>query len=119
MVKQLRGKVLGVRIDSGDLLGLSREVRAILDADGLHDVKIFLSGDLNEYKIQDLVKNKAPAELFGVGTELVTSFDAPALGLIYKMVEISRGGQRFVTAKKSPNKITYPGRKHKYRISRK
>src|ERR1019366_8489680 len=64
-----------VRLDSGDLLTLSREVRRILDGAGRTDVKIVASGDLNEYKIRDLMAEQAPIDSFGVGTELVTSRD--------------------------------------------
>src|ERR1043166_5288826 len=76
-----------VRLDSGDLLALSREVRQILDQAGRSDVKIVASGDLNEYKIDDLLAQGAPIDAFGVGTELVTSRDDPSLGMVYKLVE--------------------------------
>jgi len=101
----------GVRLDSGDLALLSRGVRGVLDAAGLHDAKIMASGDLNEYKIRELVSGGAPIDAFGVGTELATSADAPALGAVYKLVEI---GQR-CTMKFSPEKETLPGAKQIYR----
>lgn len=66
-----------VRLDSGDLSALSKEVRTILDAHGRPDVKIVASGDLNEYKVRDLLSSAAPIDVFGVGTELVTSRDDP------------------------------------------
>jgi nicotinate phosphoribosyltransferase len=82
------GKALkGVRLDSGDLLGSSREVRRILDDAGLTETKILASGDLNEYKVRALVEASAPIDLFGVGTEMVTSKDQPSLGAVYKLVE--------------------------------
>jgi nicotinate phosphoribosyltransferase len=101
----------GVRLDSGDLVELSRAVRRILDEAGLRDAKIMASGDLNEYKIREIVAAGAPIDAFGVGTELATSADAPALSAIYKLVEIDG---RF-TAKFSPDKITLPGAKQIYR----
>src|ERR1700691_3934152 len=82
----------GVRLDSGDLAALSRQVRAILDEAGLPDAKIMATGDLDEYKIRELVTAGAPIDAFGVGTQLATSADAPAMGAIYKMVELSIGG---------------------------
>ena len=79
--------IAGVRIDSGNLLKESCKVRKILDEEGMKKVKIIVSGDLNEYKIKELVEAGAPIDTFGVGTQLVTSEDAPSLGGIYKLVE--------------------------------
>lgn len=108
--------VKGVRIDSGDLLVQSREVRKILDNGGLNSTKIVVSGDLNEYSITKLIDEGAPIDTFGVGTELVTSRDAPALGGVYKMVErIDHNGVRHQTAKFSLDKITLPGVKQVFR----
>ena len=94
----------GVRIDSGDLLDLARRARAILDANGRAGTKIFGSGDLDEYSITRLVTAGAPYDAFGVGTELITSRDAPALSLVYKLVELDGQGR----IKLSPGKKTYP-----------
>ncbi|MGE5646297.1 MAG: nicotinate phosphoribosyltransferase [Acidobacteriota bacterium] len=106
------GKPLwGVRLDSGDLAALSGEVRRILDDAGLREAKIIASGDLDEYKIRDLVAAGAPIDAFGVGTELATSADAPTIGAIYKLVEIDG---RY-TAKFSTGKITLPGAKQIFR----
>ena len=105
----------GVRIDSGDLLRLSREVREILDSSGMGHVKIVASGDLNEYKIEELLRNGAPIDLFGVGTEMVTSRDEPTLSAVYKLVEQDRGGRGIPKMKLSDEKVTYPGRKQVYR----
>jgi nicotinate phosphoribosyltransferase len=105
----------GVRLDSGDLGVLAREVRRILDAAGLGDAKIMASGDLNEYKIAALVAAGAPIDAYGVGTELATSSDAPALGAIYKLVEIEEEGATRYTAKFSEDKPTLPGAKQIYR----
>src|SRR5712692_9713257 len=74
-----------VRLDSGDLCELSKEVRGILDHAGMTNTKIFASGDLNEYKIADLISRGAQIDSFGVGTELATSHDAPSLGGVYKL----------------------------------
>ena len=110
------GKPLwGVRIDSGDLPALSREVRSILDAAGLHDSKIMASGDLDESKIAAIVATGAPIDAFGVGTELATSADAPSMGAIYKLVEIKHNGEVRYTSKSSPDKHTIPGAKQLFR----
>ncbi len=105
----------GVRIDSGDLLSLSRKVRAVLDEAGLHDAKIMASGDLDEYKIRALVQAGAPLDAFGAGTQLATSGDAPAMGAIYKLVELDLGGIQRFTSKLSEDKITFPGAKQVFR----
>jgi nicotinate phosphoribosyltransferase len=104
-----------VRLDSGDIAALSREVRAVLDAGGLGSTQIFASGDLDEDRIAALIDEGAPIDLFGVGTALSTSCDAPALGGIYKLVEIVREGRALPTAKLSTGKRTYPGRKQVWR----
>ena len=106
----------GVRLDSGDLLELSREARAILDAAGLAHAKIMATGDLNEYKIRALVEAGASIDAYGVGTDLVTSADAPSLGVIYKLVELESDGTRRYTAKFSEDKRTYPGAKQVFRF---
>jgi nicotinate phosphoribosyltransferase len=112
------GKPLwGVRLDSGDLLPLAREVRRILDSAGLQDTKIMASGDLDESKITAIVNAGAPIDAFGVGTELATSGDAPAMGTIYKLVEIEHAGQTRYTAKNSPDKQTLPGAKQLFRYA--
>ncbi|MBI1969881.1 nicotinate phosphoribosyltransferase, partial [Candidatus Woesearchaeota archaeon] len=109
-----QGKKLGaVRLDSGDLLDLSQKVRKILDEEGLQYVKIFASGDLNEYKIAELVKNKAPIDGYGVGTELITAKPVAAIAGVYKLVEDGDGAK----IKLSPGKQTCPGKKQVYRIS--
>jgi nicotinate phosphoribosyltransferase len=102
----------GVRLDSGDFALLSRQVRRILDEAGLADAKIMASGDLDEYKIAALVETGAPIDAFGVGTELATSADAPAMGAVYKLVEV--GGR--AVAKRSAEKSTLPGAKQIFRF---
>jgi nicotinate phosphoribosyltransferase len=111
-------KISGVRLDSGDLLHKSREVRSILDARGLKDVKIIASGDLNEYRIEKLVEAGAPIDSFGVGTDLATSRDVPALSVVYKLVETERDGQVEYKAKFSEEKVYCPGRKQVFRFMR-
>ncbi len=110
--------VAGVRIDSGDLLEKSRRVREILDRHGLRETKIFASGDLNEYRIQEMVANQAPIDAFGVGTDLATSRDVPALGVVYKLVEVEHDGQVEYKTKFSEQKAHWPGRKQVFRFSR-
>ncbi|MCS6884057.1 MAG: nicotinate phosphoribosyltransferase [Acidobacteriota bacterium] len=108
--------VLGVRIDSGDLAEQARQVREILDAAGMHATRIVLSGDLNEYLVAGMVKAGVPVDDFGVGTDLVVSRDAPALGGVYKLVEREgKDGQKIYTAKFSPGKVTLPGAKQIFR----
>ncbi len=106
----------GVRLDSGDLVELSRKVRRILDDAGLSDTRIFVTNDLNEYKVAEMVAAGAPIDAFGIGTQLATSFDAPALSAVYKMVELRRGGEVHYTAKFSDAKRTLPGAKQIYRF---
>jgi len=106
----------GVRLDSGNLEQLSFKARRILDDAGLSDAKIFATGDLNEHKIHELMAARAPIDAFGVGTDLATSADAPALGVIYKMVEIECGGTRRFTTKLSEEKHTLPGAKQIFRF---
>jgi len=105
-----------VRLDSGDLLDLSVRVRRILDDAGHRGTKIFASGDLNEYKIRDLVSKGAPIDAFGVGTELTTSREDPALPGIYKLVELRRGSESIPRVKLSPAKVTIPELKQVFRV---
>ena len=100
-----------VRIDSGDLVSLTAEVRGILDSGGLESTGIVCSGDLDEYRIADLLEAGARIDGFGVGTALTTSSDAPALGGVYKLVE-SRG--HGVMKAKGP-KSNLPGRHQVFR----
>jgi nicotinate phosphoribosyltransferase len=104
-----------VRLDSGDLGTLSKEIRTILDDAGRQDVKIVASGDLNEYKIRALLAGGAPIDIFGVGTELVTSRDDPSLNAVYKLVEQQTPAGSLGRFKLSPGKKTYPYPKQVYR----
>ena len=100
-----------VRLDSGDINTLSRSVRAILDDGGLTAVQIFASGDLDEYRIEELMTAGAPVDAFGVGTQLGTSGDAPHIAVVYKLVEDASGPK----VKLSEDKVTLPGRKQVFR----
>jgi nicotinate phosphoribosyltransferase len=104
-------RIAAVRLDSGDLFDLSQRARAVLDAGGLTDVRILASGDLDEHRIAALLAAGAPIDAFGVGTQLGTSGDAPALGAIYKLVEDSEGPKM----KLATGKVTLPGRKQVWR----
>lgn len=106
--------IRGVRLDSGDLLELSRKVRTIFDQAGLRDVRIFVSGNIDEYAIRDLLSAGAPINAFGVGTKLDTSADIPYFDCAYKLMEYA-GEPRL---KKSEGKATWPGRKQVYRHCR-
>jgi nicotinate phosphoribosyltransferase len=110
-------KPAGIRLDSGDLVKDSRWARRELDRAGWNEVKIFASGDLDEYKIEKLLAGGAAIDAFGVGTALGTPGDAPHLNLIYKLVEVERGGKIHEAAKFSHSKVTYPGRKQVFRHS--
>lgn len=104
-----------VRIDSGDLESEAKEIRKLLDDSSYNQVKIILSSDLNEYKIENMLSAKTPVDFFGVGTQVATSFDAPTLQGVYKMVEIEEKGKVCYRAKFSRDKITLPGRKQIWR----
>lgn len=110
-------KPAGVRLDSGDVASDSRWVRRQLNRHGWNDVKVFASGDLDEYKIAALLKRGAQIDAFGVGTALATPGDAPHLNLIYKLVEVEREGRIREAAKLSEGKVTYPGRKQVFRYA--
>ncbi len=115
VAKELQAKgrsLVGVRIDSGNLAEATRMVRQRLDAAGLHDVKIFISGDLDEYRIEAFKAQGGVAWGYGVGTRLGTSYDLPALGGVYKLVEDDAGPR----IKKSPGKHTLPGKKQVWRL---
>lgn len=104
--------IVGVRLDSGDIAELARRARTLLDDAGLGQVRIFVSGDLDEHRIADLV-GSAPIDAFGVGTQLGTSADAPALGAGYKLVADSEGPKM----KLAEGKVSLPGRKQVWRGS--
>jgi nicotinate phosphoribosyltransferase len=130
----------GIRLDSGDLFSLSLDIRRILNRAGYSSTKIMASGDLNEYRINELMNKGAPIDLFAVGTELVTSRDDPAMNGVYKLVAMrvpplpssqslvasnnrtktndynDNKGKLIYKIKTSPGKKTYPGPKQIHRI---
>jgi nicotinate phosphoribosyltransferase len=108
-------KPAGVRLDSGDVAKDSRWVRRELDKAGWQDVRIFASGDLDEYEIAKLLAKGAAIDSFGVGSALATPSDAPLLNLVYKLVEVDRAGKIQGAAKLTQAKVTYPGRKQVFR----
>jgi nicotinate phosphoribosyltransferase len=103
--------VRAVLLDSGDLIALSKEVRAILDAGGAPEVRIFASGGLNEYELEKIAAAAAPIDGFGIGTDLDVSTDAPNLDCAYKLEEYDGRPRR----KRSTGKATWPGRKQIFR----
>jgi nicotinate phosphoribosyltransferase len=103
--------IRSVRLDSGDLIALSRSVRAILDAGGLQAVTIFASGGLDEDDLAVFAKENAPIDGLGIGTAMTTSSDVPALDVVYKLQEYAGVARR----KRSANKATWPGRKQVWR----
>lgn len=103
-------RLLAVRLDSGDLDALSREARGLLDGAGMTSTRIVGSGDLDEWRIDRLVRGGAPIDSFGVGTMLGTSADAPHLSGVYKMVAVRGGdGPLAPVMKWSPDKVSDPG----------
>jgi nicotinate phosphoribosyltransferase len=134
----------GVRIDSGNIAEVAKEVRRKLDVAGLRDTYIFASGDLDEFSITRLLAQHAPIDYFAVGTALSTSKDAPSLGAVYKLVQLveeergsvcdvgerakrneqgeiqdaidKRGPSIRYAAKLAEGKITYPGDKQVFRL---
>lgn len=113
---------LGVRIDSGDMAYISKRVREQLDEAGFSNAKVYASNDLDEETILSLKMQKAKIDVWGVGTKLITAYDQPALGAVFKLVSIEdQNGQMKDTIKLSNNaeKVTTPGKKQVWRITRK
>ncbi len=122
VAKEMGDKInfIGVRLDSGDLAYLSKKVRKQLDAAGYPDAKIYASNDLDETTILNLKMQKAKIDVWGVGTKLITAYDQPALGAVYKIVSIEDDkGQMRDTIKLSNNaeKVSTPGKKQVWRIT--
>lgn len=111
-ISKFKNSIKAVRIDSGDLVDHSKKVRKILDENGCDKVLIVASSDLNENKIKDILNNDAPIDAFGVGTELATSRDDPAVAGVYKLMEYNTKPK----IKISEEKLTYPGKKQIYRF---
>jgi nicotinate phosphoribosyltransferase len=116
-LEKLGCKLGGVRLDSGDLAETSKKVRALLDEKGLRYVSIFASGDLDEYRIAELLSKGATIDAFGVGTRMGTSADKPYVDVIYKLCEtMSEEGNFSPIMKLSEGKATLPGRKQAFRF---
>lgn len=124
VAKEMGEKInfLGVRLDSGDMAYISKRVREQLDEAGYTEAKIYASNDLDENTILSLKMQKAKIDVWGVGTKLITAYDQPALGAVFKLVSIEdKDGQMKDTIKLSSNaeKVTTPGKKQVWRITRK
>ncbi len=122
VAKEMGDKInfLGVRIDSGDMAYISKKVRKQLDAAGYYDAKIYASNDLDESTILNLKMQKAKIDVWGIGTKLITAYDQPALGAVYKLVSIENSkGKMIDTIKLSNNaeKVSTPGKKQVWRIT--
>jgi len=111
LLKEAGINIRGVRLDSGDLIQLSKSVRRILDDGGLRQATIFASGGLEEDQLMAIAKANAPIDGFGIGTSLTTSSDVPALDCAYKLQEYAGLPRR----KHSAGKATWPGRKQVWR----
>ncbi|AYC30324.1 nicotinate phosphoribosyltransferase [Paenisporosarcina cavernae] len=110
---------VGIRLDSGDIAFLSKEARKMLDEAGFTEAKIVVSNDLDEYTILNLKAQGAKVDMWGIGTKLITAYDQPALGAVYKIVSIeNEAGEMEDTIKISSTteKVTTPGQKKLYRI---
>ena len=121
VAKELGDKInfIGIRLDSGDIAFLSKEARRMLDEAGFPNAKVVVSNDLDEYTIINLKAQGARVDMWGIGTKLITAYDQPALGAVYKMVAIeNEQGELEDTIKISANaeKVTTPGLKNIYRI---
>ncbi|MBD8499505.1 nicotinate phosphoribosyltransferase [Paenibacillus arenosi] len=109
----------GIRLDSGDLAYLSKEARKMLDEAGFPQANIYASNDLDEHTIMNLKAQGAKIDVWGVGTKLITAYDQPALGAVYKLISIEDENEKMVDTIKissNPEKISTPGRKRVFRI---
>ncbi|WP_240376741.1 nicotinate phosphoribosyltransferase [Bacillus piscicola] len=121
VAKELGDKInfKGIRLDSGDLAYLSKEARVMLDEAGFTETEIIASNDLDEETIINLKAQDAQIDVWGVGTKLITAFDQPALGAVYKIVSIEDDNGKMADTIKisgNPEKVTTPGLKKVYRI---
>ncbi|WP_338452194.1 nicotinate phosphoribosyltransferase [Niallia oryzisoli] len=110
---------VGIRLDSGDLAYLSKEARKMLDDAGFTNAKIVASNDLDEYTIMNLKSQGAKIDVWGIGTKLITGYDEPALGAVYKIVSIEDNNGKMIDTIKisgNPEKVSTPGLKRVYRI---
>ena len=105
---------VGIRLDSGDIAYLSKEARRMLDDAGFTETKIIASNDLDEQTITSLKSQGAKVDSWGVGTKLITGYDQPALGAVYKLVAVEDASGNYVDRIKLSNnaeKVTTPGKK--------
>ncbi|MDW4528950.1 nicotinate phosphoribosyltransferase [Rossellomorea marisflavi] len=121
VAKELGDKInfKGIRLDSGDMAYQSKKARKMLDDAGFPETKIIASNDLDEYTIMNLKAQGALIDVWGIGTKLITAYDQPALGAVYKLVSIEgEDGNMQDTIKISSNaeKVSTPGKKRVYRI---
>lgn len=121
VAKELGDKInfVGIRLDSGDIAYLSKEARRMLDEAGFPNAKIIASNDLDEQTIMSLKSQGACVDSWGVGTKLITGYDQPALGAVYKLVAVENNEGQYVDRIKLSNnaeKVTTPGKKKVYRI---
>ncbi|MGE8205506.1 nicotinate phosphoribosyltransferase [Heyndrickxia sp. NPDC080065] len=110
---------IGIRLDSGDLAFLSKKARKMLDEAGFQEAKIIASNDLDENTIMNLKAQGAKIDVWGIGTKLITAYDQPALGAVYKLVSIEDDSKNMVDTIKisaNPEKVSTPGLKRVYRI---
>ncbi|OTA41484.1 MAG: nicotinate phosphoribosyltransferase, partial [Symbiobacterium thermophilum] len=110
VARELGIRIGAIRIDSGDLAYLSKECRRMLDEAGFKDAKIVASGDLDEYVIRDLKLQKAPIDMWGVGTNMVVAADQPSLGGVYKLAAVDENGtwSPRIKISENPEKVTHP-----------
>ncbi|MRS11800.1 MAG: nicotinate phosphoribosyltransferase [Actinobacteria bacterium] len=111
-LRELGSDLIGVRIDSGDLAWLSVHAREMLDSAGFPDVKVYASNELDEYTIESLKEQGAAIDVWGVGTKMVTAYDQPALGGVYKLSAVREPGGEWeprVKVSEQTAKITTPG----------
>ena len=118
---ELKDKInfLGIRLDSGDIAYLSKEARKMLDAAGYPNAKVVASNDLDEATITHLKQEGARIDAWGIGTKLITAYDNPALGAVYKLACLEDENGNMVDRLKvseNPAKLTIPGIKRVYRI---
>ncbi|MBR6748359.1 MAG: nicotinate phosphoribosyltransferase [Clostridia bacterium] len=118
VLKPMGKRPKGVRIDSGDITYLTRQMRKMLDDAGYPDCKIVASNSLDEYIIKDLLTQGAPIDSFGVGERLITSRSEPVFGGVYKLSAVEKDGVMVPKLKVSENvgKITNPGFKTVWRL---
>ncbi len=121
VAKEMGDKInfIGIRIDSGDIAYLTKQARQMLDDAGFKDAQIVVSNDLDEMTIMSLIQQGAKVDSWGIGTKLITAYDQPALGAVYKLsaIENSEGVlQNRIKISGDPDKLTTPSMKNVYRI---